>query len=227
MFESEASRSNFQHIVSINRRHLNEVMITQAEKSSKVKFFFEHKVRSVDLDKKELIVTFTKEADIRVKGDLVIACDGAYSAVRRSLATQPRFDYSQEYIEHGYIELNILPKNGEGFEDCLVLSEALDACNDDIPKALSLYSESRVKDAHTIIDLAMYNYEELKDLVNHRSYKLRKKLDLFLNRIFSNRWLPLYSMVTFTRMPYHEIVEERKRQDKVAILELRGFSGLK
>ncbi|RCN49015.1 hypothetical protein ANCCAN_04892 [Ancylostoma caninum] len=94
-----------QHIVSINRRHLNEVMITQAEKSSKVKFFFEHKVRSVDLDKKELIVTFvggskiprfgspspsTKEADIRVKGDLVIACDGAYSAVRRSLATQPR-----------------------------------------------------------------------------------------------------------------------------------------
>ncbi|EYC36102.1 hypothetical protein Y032_0934g3109 [Ancylostoma ceylanicum] len=82
-------------------------------------------------------------------------------------------------------------------------------------KALSLYSESRVKDAHTIIDLAMYNYEELKDLVNHRSYKLRKKLDLFLNRIFSNRWLPLYSMVTFTRMPYHEIVEERKRQDKV------------
>ncbi|EYC36101.1 hypothetical protein Y032_0934g3109 [Ancylostoma ceylanicum] len=28
-------------------------------------------------------------------------------------------------------------------------------------KALSLYSESRVKDAHTIIDLAMYNYEEV------------------------------------------------------------------
>ncbi|KAK6755838.1 hypothetical protein RB195_014305 [Necator americanus] len=117
-----------EHIVSINRRHLNEVMITQAEKSQNVKFFFEHKVRSVDLDKRELLVTrtggtkiprfggasqSTKESDIRVKGDLVIACDGAYSAVRRSLTTQPRFDYSQEYIEHGYIELNILPKNGE------------------------------------------------------------------------------------------------------------------
>ncbi|ETN69549.1 FAD binding domain protein [Necator americanus] len=117
-----------EHIVSINRRHLNEVMITQAEKSQNVKFFFEHKVGSVDLDKRELLVTrtggtkiprfggasqSTKESDIRVKGDLVIACDGAYSAVRRSLTTQPRFDYSQEYIEHGYIELNILPKNGE------------------------------------------------------------------------------------------------------------------
>ncbi|KHJ93126.1 hypothetical protein OESDEN_06969 [Oesophagostomum dentatum] len=56
---------------------------------------------------------------------------------------------------------------------------------------------------------------KLKDLVNHRLYKLRKKLDLFLNRLFPNKWIPLYSMVTFTRTPYHQIVEERKRQDRL------------
>ncbi|KAJ1360008.1 Kynurenine 3-monooxygenase [Parelaphostrongylus tenuis] len=303
-----------QHIVSINRRHLNEAMITQAEKKSKVKFFFEHKVQSVNIEKKELVVADTgksripkpgnisssvSDSEIHVKADLILGCDGAYSAVRRSLSNYPGFNYSQEYISHGYIELNILPKNGEyalepnvfhlwprgqftlialanrdktftvtifapfslfeqkmstpegvesffqenfpdayellgrdhllgtfrsvrpqflisikcqphhfgdcvlltgdaahamvpfygqgmncGFEDCLVLSEILDVCNDDISKALSMYSEKRVKDTHTIIDLAMYNYEELKDLVNHPSYKLRKKLDLFLNRIF-------------------------------------------
>ncbi|XGW03517.1 hypothetical protein V3C99_015027 [Haemonchus contortus] len=334
-----------EHIVSINRRHLNEVLITQAESSKKVRFFFEHKVRSADLDKKELHVSFiggsripkpgqsassAKGADIVVKADLVIACDGAYSAVRKSLANQPRFDYSQEYIGHGYLELNILPKNGEyalepnvfhvwprgqltlialanrdktftvtifapfsefensmsnpkdvesffkknfpdayellgrdhlldtfrrvrpqalvsikcrphdfgnfvllagdaahamapfygqgmncGFEDCLVLKEMLDACNDDIPKTLKMYSENRVRDAHTIIDLAMYNYEELKDLVNHPSYKLRKKIDLFLNWLFPKTWIPRYSMVTFTRMPYHKVVEERQWQDKM------------
>ncbi|KAK6024533.1 hypothetical protein OSTOST_09657 [Ostertagia ostertagi] len=82
-------------------------------------------------------------------------------------------------------------------------------------KTLAMYSENRVKDAHTIIDLAMYNYEELKDLVNHRSYKLRKKLDLFLNWLFPKTWIPRYSMVTFTRMPYHQIVEDRRWQDKV------------
>ncbi|KAK6755842.1 hypothetical protein RB195_014308 [Necator americanus] len=82
-------------------------------------------------------------------------------------------------------------------------------------KALAFYCGTREKDAHTIIDLAMYNYEELKDLVNHRSYKLRKKLDLILNRLFREKWLPLYSMVTFTRMPYHQVVQERRRQDKV------------
>lgn len=47
------------------------------------------------------------------RGDLIIAADGAYSAIRRSLMTTPRFDYSQEYIEHGYIELSIMPKNDE------------------------------------------------------------------------------------------------------------------
>ncbi|KAK6036370.1 hypothetical protein COOONC_26125, partial [Cooperia oncophora] len=78
-----------------------------------------------------------------------------------------------------------------------------------------MYSKNRVKDAHTIIDLAMYNYEELKDLVNHPSYKLRKKLDLILNWLFPKIWIPRYSMVTFTRIPYHMVVEDRQWQDKV------------
>lgn len=46
---------------------------------------------------------------VPVSGDLLLACDGAFSAVRRSLMGYPCFDFSQEYIEHGYVELNILP----------------------------------------------------------------------------------------------------------------------
>ncbi|KAK6017523.1 FAD binding domain protein, partial [Ostertagia ostertagi] len=85
-----------EHIVSINRRHLNEVLISQAESNEKVKFFFEHKVRAVDVDKKEMSVTFIGGSKIPKPGQ-----------------SASRFDYSQEYIGHGYIELNILPKNGD------------------------------------------------------------------------------------------------------------------
>ncbi|CAI2353930.1 unnamed protein product [Caenorhabditis sp. 36 PRJEB53466] len=337
-----------QHIVSINRRHLNEVMITQAEKSPNVKFYFEHKVKSVDYEKKQLVVqctaapsripTFGSKAaaapqehpEVRVEADLILACDGAYSAVRRSLMTIPRFDFSQEYIEHGYVELNIMANNNEfafeenvfhlwprghftlialanrdktftvtifapfseferhmstpedvlsffeenfpdaylllgkehiadtfsrvkpqplvsvkcaphsffdnlvlmgdaahamvpfygqgmncGFEDCLVFSEILDENGDDIAATVRRYSEKRVKDAHAIIDLAMYNYEELKDLVNRNSYKMRKTFDTFMNRLFPNGWIPLYSMVTFSRIPYSEVVGRRARQDRI------------
>lgn len=41
---------------------------------------------------------------------MIIGADGAHSVVRRCMMKKPRFDFSQTYIEHGYIELNILPE---------------------------------------------------------------------------------------------------------------------
>lgn len=39
-----------------------------------------------------------------------------------------------------------------------------------------------------------------------------------MNRWFPQRWIPLYSMVTFNRIPYHEVAERRRRQDKVLLV---------
>lgn len=41
------------------------------------------------------------------QADYIIGADGAYSAVRRQIITTPGFDYSQTFIEHGYLELSI------------------------------------------------------------------------------------------------------------------------
>lgn len=54
----------------------------------------------------------TKDS-FQVNADLVIGCDGAYSAIRRHMLQQHGFDYSQTYIEHGYIELCIPSNNNE------------------------------------------------------------------------------------------------------------------
>lgn len=49
-----------------------------------------------------------------VQADLVVGCDGAFSAVRREMLKRPGFNYNQTYIEHGYLELCIPPgKDGE------------------------------------------------------------------------------------------------------------------
>jgi len=40
-----------------------------------------------------------------VRPNLVVGCDGAYSAVRKEMMKRPRFNYSQEYIPHAYMEL--------------------------------------------------------------------------------------------------------------------------
>ena len=48
----------------------------------------------------------------RVPADIVLAADGAYSAARRAVTFQPGFTFSQDYLEHGYRELTIAPRNG-------------------------------------------------------------------------------------------------------------------
>lgn len=48
-----------------------------------------------------------------VTADLIIGADGAFSAVRKEMMKQPLFDFSQQYIEHGYLELCI-PASEDG-----------------------------------------------------------------------------------------------------------------
>lgn len=55
----------------------------------------------------------------------------------------------------------------------------------------------------------------MRYLVTTRGYQFRKKLDNFLNIIFPKAWIPLYTMVTFTRIRYSEVINKRKTQDNV------------
>lgn len=47
-------------------------------------------------------------------------------------------------------------------EDCVVLDHLLEECEGDFTRVLSMYSEYRNPDAEAIVDLAMYNYVEVK-----------------------------------------------------------------
>ena len=50
---------------------------------------------------------------VLVRPDLVIGCDGAFSTIRKEMMKRPRFDYSQEYIPHAYMELSMPAVQGE------------------------------------------------------------------------------------------------------------------
>lgn len=110
-----------------------------------------------------------------------------------------------------------------GFEDCLVLDELLDnntspgqpLTRDQINRALMEYNHRRCANGHSMCDLAMYNYIEMRDLVNTWSFKLRKHLDNTLYYLFPDVWIPLYTMVTFSRIPVDECVRRRAKQDRI------------
>eukprot|EP00058_Branchiostoma_floridae_P018928 XP_002604417.1 hypothetical protein BRAFLDRAFT_122303 [Branchiostoma floridae] len=97
-----------QYIMSVDRRKLNETLLTAAEKRPDVTLHFQHKLMSCDLEKGR-----NGGEDVEVRTDLIMGNDGAYSAIRKHMVKRPRFNYSQEYIPHGYMELTVPPHNGE------------------------------------------------------------------------------------------------------------------
>ena len=101
-----------------------------------------------------------------------------------------------------------------GFEDCLIYYELLDQEND-LLKAAALYSKSHWRDCHAIADLSLYNYHEMRSHVNSRLFLLRKKVDNVLHMVFPRTFIPLYTMVAFTRIPYHVIIERNRVQRRI------------
>jgi len=98
-----------EYINSISRAGLNIALINEAEKHAGVKFYFNE--RCVDFDAKtgEAILANSNTGDRKpVRGDTLIATDGAGSAVRQAMFQGvPRFNFSQAFLEHGYKELHI------------------------------------------------------------------------------------------------------------------------
>ncbi|WP_034043728.1 FAD-dependent oxidoreductase [Wocania ichthyoenteri] len=114
---SNYSGREYEHINSISRGELNGLLLTEAEKHKNVSIYFNKKCKSVDFEKTTALFQDYKTKDEFVEdADIIIATDGAGSAMRKSyyLGKKFLFSFSQEYLTHGYKELSILPKeNGD------------------------------------------------------------------------------------------------------------------
>jgi kynurenine 3-monooxygenase len=317
-------------IYSVSRSGLNARLMQLAEEQG-VHFYFDEKCVGADLEAGLASFNNYLSGETReVAGDLLFGADGAFSAVRSQLQKTDRFSYSQEYIEHGYKELEIpaaadgshqmekealhiwprgnymliaLPNpNGSftctlffpfegkpsfgslptakearsffekqfadalalmpnfdaeweenptsslviircwpwakgktaligdashaivpfygqgmnsGFEDCTVLNELMEAHGDDWEQIFASFEKLRKPDADAIADLAMRNFVEMRDLTGQAAFLLQKKIEAKFSSKYPEKWLPLYSMVTFSHIRYSEALAEGKKQDAI------------
>jgi kynurenine 3-monooxygenase len=103
-----------------------------------------------------------------------------------------------------------------GFEDCSVLGELLDEFGSDWAQVLPSFSRQRKPNADALAALSMKNYIEMRSDVRDPLYKVRKKLDHFLmDRVSPESYLPLYSMVTFSNIPYAQVRARAAKQDRL------------
>jgi kynurenine 3-monooxygenase len=114
----------------------------------------------------------------------------------------------------------IVPFYGQGmnagFEDCRVLNQMLDEHDDDWDKVLPEFQKTRKPDVDAISDLALQNFIEMRDLVGDDNFLLRKKIEAKLYDQYPQKWIPLYSMVTFKEnMRYSEALQQGKKQKAI------------
>jgi kynurenine 3-monooxygenase len=112
----------------------------------------------------------------------------------------------------------VVPFYGQGmnaaFEDCVVLDECLSA----LPNrggAFTEYFRQRKENADALADLAVQNFIEMRDKTASKTFRAKKKLDHWLEAALPGIYLPLYTMVTFTRMPYAVAAKRARVQDAI------------
>jgi kynurenine 3-monooxygenase len=321
-----------QSINSVSRSNLNVTLLDAAERVPGLRIRFG--ARCLDVEPEAATV---EVEDVRtgardlVAADLVVGTDGAFSAVRRRLQRLDRFDYRQDFLEHGYKELTIppgpdggwrlephamhiwprggfmmmamanadhsftvtlylpfegpngfaglgesaevlrffetrfpdavplipdlageflanptgslvtvrcapwhaagrvvllgdaahamVPFYGQGanasFEDCLELVACLGEFRLDRARALAEYQDRRKPNADAIADLAIENFLEMRDRVASPVFHARKRLEKHLHQLFPQAFTPLYTMISFSRIPYAAARRRAARQWRV------------
>jgi kynurenine 3-monooxygenase len=318
-------------IYSLSRGVLNRKMIDLAEANG-VEFYFEHKVWDVSLSEATLHIGEEERGEwTEYKYDMVFGSDGAFSRVRHRMQRQSMFNYSQEFLEIGYKELNIpaiadgthkldknslhiwprgnfmlialpnldgsytctlfMPFKGEnsfeelndekklvdffakyfpsttevipdlvkdffknpksylvtmkcfpwthndkvaligdachaivpfyghgmnaGFEDITILNELMEKYGDDWQTIFTEYENSRKPNADAIAELSYRNFMEMSSKTADDNFLLQKKIENYFFEKHPDKWIPLYSRVTFSHQPYAEALAIGDRQNEI------------
>lgn len=328
-------------IYSLSRGILNRKMIDLAEENG-VEFFFEHKVWDVSLSDAILHIGEDERGEwTEYKYDMIFGSDGAFSRVRHRMQRQSMFNYSQEFLEIGYKELNIpanvdgthkldknslhiwprgnfmlialpnldgsftctlfMPFKGEnsfeelndektlvdffakyfpsttevipdlvkdffknpksylvtmkcfpwthndtvaligdachaivpfyghgmnaGFEDITILSELMEKYGDDWQTIFNEYENSRKPNADAIAELSYRNFMEMSTKTADPKFLLQKKIEKWFSEKHPEKWIPLYSRVTFSHQPYAEALAVGYRQNEIMedVLSINGI----
>ena len=116
----------------------------------------------------------------------------------------------------------VYPFLGQGmnaaFEDCAVLVQSLEECQGNRAAAFQAYQLARRIHTDVLCELNKVGFAELRQKVRSPWFLARKRLDLAIHRLWPQAWIPLYTMVAHTTIPYAEAVARSRRQNRILFL---------
>lgn len=134
----------------------------------------------------------------------------------------------------------VVPFYGQGanaaFEDCVVLSQSLAELRPDRARAFAAYQARRKPHTDALADLSLANFVEMRARTASAAFLVGRRLEAVAHRLFPRWFVPLYTLVTFTRTPYADAVKRARAQRRqlglagglllVLVLILLGWLGL-
>jgi kynurenine 3-monooxygenase len=109
-FASNYSGREGEYINSISRGDLNGILLTEAEQHENVNIYFNKRCTAIDIENTTAsFEDYKSKEEFTVNADVVFGTDGAGSVLRKSYYLERKFlfSYSQNYLTHGYKELEI------------------------------------------------------------------------------------------------------------------------
>lgn len=123
----------------------------------------------------------------------------------------------------------MLPFHGQGmncaFEDVEALDRLL-ADHADRAEAFAAFEAERKPNALAIQAMALENYLEMRDSVDDPQWRLQRVLEMALAQRHPGRFVPRYSMVSFTRTPYATAFARGQWQRALLVEATRGVDAL-
>lgn len=121
----------------------------------------------------------------------------------------------------------VVPFLGQGmnaaFEDCSVLHRCLLESGWDWKAASARYETLRKENTDALADLCLENFIEMRDRVASPWFVLGKRLTLFVHWLLPGWYLPLYTMVEFTRIPYAQAARRARQQNRIVAMVFFGL----
>jgi len=122
----------------------------------------------------------------------------------------PRWHRGDSALLIGDAAHAIVPFHGQGmncaFEDCVALLDLIEQARQtsliDWATVFRDFESVRRPNAHAIAEMALENYIEMRDAVADPGYQLRRQLELELAQRMPGHFIPRYTMVMFTTIPY-------------------------
>lgn len=114
-----------------------------------------------------------------------------------------------------------------GFEDCYLLNEWIDQYQNLNHQNIYSFLKERILNTTAMQELSIMNHIEMRDKTANIQFLLQKKIEHWFSNKHPDKWIPLYSMVTFSHMGYHQAMLKGKIQDNIitSIMKANNLHG--